>query len=78
LRITYSNQADTFLNSQTKEQRTRIKYAIKHLPNGDVKRLKHTECSYRLRVGDTRIIFAREGYKLDVIKIDNRGDVYKN
>ncbi|GHU37263.1 hypothetical protein FACS1894105_09050 [Clostridia bacterium] len=76
MRISYSGQAETFLAKIPEEQRLRIKYAIKHLPDGDVCRLNGYDEAYRLRVGGVRVIFCRFGYKLDIIKIDNRGDVY--
>ncbi len=32
---------------------------------------------FRLRVGDFRILFDRDGAVILVVKIDNRGQVYK-
>ncbi len=50
--------------------------AINKLPQGDVKKLQGQE-NYRLRVGDYRIIFDKNGEILYIEKIDNRGQVYK-
>jgi mRNA interferase RelE/StbE len=50
--------------------------AIRRLPSGDVKKLQG-ETGYRLRVGDYRVIFDRDGNVLMIIKIDSRGQVYK-
>ena len=72
-----SNQADDFLNRQPIKKSARIKKAIKNLPAGDVKKLKGIKNGYRLRVGDIRVLFEKDGNKVYVIKIDNRGDVYK-
>ena len=47
--------------------------AIEKLPIGDVKKL-HGLNGYRLRVGNFRILFDRDG---NIIDIDNRGQIYK-
>ena len=69
--INYSKQAIKFLQKQ------RIVTAINSLPNGDVKKFQGTDSKYRLRVGDFRVIFDRQGNILYIEKIGNRGDVYK-
>ena len=74
--INYSKQAIKFLSKQDKPTRIRIVEAIKNLPQGDVKKLQGQE-SYRLRVGNYRIIFDKNGDVLHIEKIDNRGQVYK-
>lgn len=74
--INYSKQAIKFLSKQDKPTRIRIVDAIKNLPQGDVKKLQGQE-SYRLRVGNYRIIFDKNGDVLHIEKIDNRGQVYK-
>ena len=74
---TYSNQADDFLLKQPTKKSDRIKGAIRNLPAGDVKKLKGIKNGYRLRIGDIRVLFEKDGNKVHVVKIDNRGDVYK-
>lgn len=74
--IRYSKQAQKFLAKQEISVRNRIIAAIEKLPGGDVKRLKGSPY-YRLRVGDVRVIFDRDGNILFVIRIDSRGQVYK-
>ena len=74
---TYTKQAEGFLDKQTEKQAARIKRAINALPIGDIKKLRGYENMYRLRVGDFRIIFEKEGGNYHIIKIDNRGNVYK-
>lgn len=54
----------------------RIINAINNLPSGDVKKLQGVN-GYRLRVGDFRILFDRDGNITYIEKIDNRGQVYK-
>ena len=74
--INYSKQAIKFLGKQDKPTRIRIVEAISKLPQGDVKKLQGQE-SYRLRVGDYRVIFDKNGDILYIEKIGNRGQVYK-
>jgi mRNA interferase RelE/StbE len=76
LDIHYSKQAVKFLQKQDSVARERIIKAVRRLPSGDVKKLQG-EPGYRLRVGDYRVIFDHEGNVLMVIKIDNRGQIYK-
>ena len=74
----FSKSAVKAINLMEINERKRIKSAIDRLPAGDVKPLKGANGSYRLRVGDRRIIFSYEadGTVL-VAKIGPRGDVYK-
>lgn len=74
--VQYSKQSIKFLSKQDKTTRIRIVEAINKLPQGDVKKLQGQE-NYRLRVGDYRIIFDKNGEILYIEKIDNRGQVYK-
>lgn len=76
--IQYSKQAVKAINGMDKPTKQRIKTAIDAIPNGDIKPLKGLPGSYRLRVGDWRIIF----YYIDsntvlIEQISPRGDVYK-
>jgi mRNA interferase RelE/StbE len=73
----YSKQAQGYLDKQSQKQSDRINQAVAKLPSGDVKKLKGVENAYRLRVGDVRILFERINNCIHVVKIDNRGDVYK-
>ena len=68
--------AEKFLNKQPQDIAQRIRNAINALPLGDVKKLKGTP-HYRLRVGDYRVIFDKDGNIIFVMKIDSRGQVYK-
>lgn len=75
--IRYSKQALKFLKKLDKPTIKRIISAIEMLPSGDVKKLKGKE-GYHLRVGDFRVIFDKDGNVLYIIKIGNRGQVYKD
>lgn len=76
MEIQYSKQAIKFLKKQDMPTRQRIISAINQLPAGDVKSLQGRK-GYRLRVGDYRVIFDKDGNILYIEKIDNRGQVYK-
>ena len=43
---------------------------------GDVKRLKHFEPRYRLRVGDWRVLFEIDGSHAIIWRIRHRSEVY--
>jgi len=73
----YSRQAEGYLNGQTEKQAARIRRAVNALPAGDVKKLKGIHNGYRLRVGTVRVLFEKAGDHIHVVKIDNRGDVYR-
>jgi mRNA interferase RelE/StbE len=75
--VDYTNQAKAYLDKQTEKQSTRIKRSVYALPAGDVKKLRGIENGYRLRVGNVRILFEKDGNNIHIFKIDNRGDVYK-
>ena len=76
MEIYYSKQAEKFLKKQRTITRNRICNAIQNLPAGDVKKLQGIN-GYRLRVGNYRIIFSRNGDVLYIERIDNRGQIYK-
>ena len=75
--VEYSKQAEGYLEKQNERQSARIRVAITNLPVGDVRKLKGINNGYRLRIGSVRILFERYGSKIYIVKIDNRGDVYK-
>ena len=77
MEIKFSKQAIKFLNKQDTIFKKRIVAAINKLPQGDVKKLQGKD-GYRLRVGDVRIIFDIDGNILLIIRIGNRGEIYKN
>lgn len=74
--IRYSKEASKFLKKQNQATRQRIIDAIEKLPMGDVKKLKAIN-GYRLRVGDYRIIYDKDGNIISIITINSRGGSYK-
>lgn len=77
MQINYSKQAIKFLKKQERTLQQRILKAINSLPTGDVKKLQGTSSKYRLRVGDIRVIFDKQGNILYIERINNRGEIYK-
>ena len=61
-----------------KAAKQRIKAVIEKIPAGDIKPLQGSKGSYRLRVGDRRVLFSYPEDDIILIeKIGPRGDVYK-
>ena len=78
MQIKYSKQAEKFLGNRDEITFFRIKAAIHKLPDGDVIKMKgYSVPTYRLTIGKIRVLFTRDGNNIAVIKIDNRGQVYK-
>jgi mRNA interferase RelE/StbE len=79
-RIEIMKPARKFIERQPRGQQERLLKAIYKLPHeGDIKPLAGHENVYRLRVGNFRVIYSIHDDVLTVIvmKIGNRGDVYK-
>lgn len=78
MNIEYSKQSVKAINSMDKRTKQRIKTAVENIPNGDIKPLKGCNGSYRLRVGDLRIIFSYpEKNTVLIEKIKPRGEADK-
>ena len=78
MRIEYARAAVKVINSMDRPTKQRIKAGIEKLPQGDIKPYNGSPGTYRLRVGDWRILFSypEEGTIL-IEKIGPRGGVYK-
>ncbi len=78
--------ARKFLQKIQRKTRTRITEKIHQLgqnpddPGLDIKPLKGPEKLFRLRIGDWRVIYARDDIVriISIEKIGSRGDVYKH
>jgi mRNA-degrading endonuclease RelE of RelBE toxin-antitoxin system len=80
MKPSFGRTALKFLARCGDKERTRLVEAIGELPDkGDIRKLRGQVITniYRLRVGRHRIVFAREGNEIRIIKIDTSGDVYK-
>lgn len=78
MRIEYARAAVKVINSMDRSTKQRIKAGIEKLPQGDIKPYKGSPGTYRLRVGDWRILFSYpEDGTILIEKIGPRGGVYK-
>lgn len=82
MKIQPSKQAIKFLKKQERNVSDRIHAALKGLleipPIGDIKKMKGTGNTYRLRVGNYRVVYTIDYEKemVLILAIDNRGDIY--
>jgi len=77
--VEYKPQAWRDLDGLRLKDATRIETRITKLRNdlaGDVKRLHNFTPSYRLRVGDYRVLFEIEGDKVVIYRIKHRREAY--
>ncbi len=78
MKIEYARAAVKVINGMDRPTKQRIKAGIEKLPQGDIKPYKGSPGTYRLRVGDWRILFSYpEDGTILVEKIGPRGQVYK-
>ncbi len=81
IKFIYSKKAKKSLEGYDYKTSMRIIKAIDKIPLGDIKRLVGNKVPvlFRLRVGKYRIIYMYEDEQtIKVIKIDTRGDIYKD
>ncbi len=81
MKFLYSQTSVRYLKKLEKDISRKIIGAVEKLPReGDIVKLKGKKVknTYRLRVSKYRIIFSWEKDLIKIIKIDTRGDVYKN
>jgi len=81
MKFLYSRTSVRYLQKLEKDISRKIIGAVEILPKeGDIIKLKGKKVKniYRLRAGKYRIIFSWEKDLIKVVKIDTRGDVYKN
>ena len=80
MQIKVYKKAQKFIQKQEQKNAIRIISALEGLKEkpfqGDIKNLSKRD-ELRLRVGDFRIIFQERNGEIHILRIDNRGDVYK-
>lgn len=69
MELKFSKQAKKFLHKLSKSDYDRILASIYKLPKGDVVKLQGTG-GFRLRVGNFRILFTKDGQILDITFVD--------
>lgn len=78
MRIEYAKAAVKVINSLDRPTKQRIKAALEKIPAGDIKPYKGSPGTYRLRVGDWRVLFSHpEDGIILVEKIGPCSSVYK-
>ena len=78
MEIYYAKSAVKVINGMERTTKQRIKAALEKLPEGDIKALRGSPGTYRLRVGGWRILFSYPEQNIVLVeKIGPRGDVYK-
>ena len=78
MEIIYSKSAVKAISRMDSATKQRVKQGIEAIPGGDIKPLRGSDGTYRLRVGDWRILFEYETHGLIRIKkVAPRGGVYK-
>lgn len=79
-RVLIDKPARKFIEKQPPAQQKRILTALYKLPDvGDIRPMRGKVNQYRVRIGEYRAIYTldRDILTVTVLKVDNRGDVYK-
>ena len=76
--IEFERMAAKQIGSLDKSIKERLKKGIDDLPNGDIKKLQGYSATYRLRVGNYRIIYTISDSTIIIKAILPRGSAYKN
>ncbi|MDR1159030.1 MAG: type II toxin-antitoxin system RelE/ParE family toxin [Syntrophomonadaceae bacterium] len=78
MNFTVTSRAKKALHRMDAVTRRRIVYAIQKIPEGDIAPLKGAPGSFRLRVGDWRVLYScPDDVTIQIDKIAPRGSVYK-
>lgn len=78
MKIEYAKRAVKVINSLDKPTKQRIRTAIEKLPDGDVRPLIGSNGTYRMRIGDWRVLFSYPANDTILIeRIGPRGKIYK-
>ena len=79
-KVVIDRPARKFIEKQPRSQQERILTALYRLPyEGDIFPMRGRKGQYRLRIGTYRAVYNlfNDVLTVQVIKVDNRGDVYK-
>lgn len=77
MKILYSKSAVKSIKSLNEPIKSNIRTAIEKLPQGDIKKLQGYTSSYRLRVGNYRVIYTIKTDEIFIEDILPRGSAYK-
>lgn len=76
MEIVYSKPAIKAISRMDTPTKQRLKSAIEKLPSGDVRKMVGYTNTYRLRVGNLRVLFEMQE-DIIILNILPRGDAYK-
>ena len=79
-RVFIEKPARKFIQKQPSAQQKRILTALYKLPDvGDIRPMRGKVNQYRVRIGTYRAVYTLNDdiLTVNVLKVDNRGDVYK-
>lgn len=81
LDVKLGKQAEKYFHSQDRVTRQRLKKGLSGLekepPEGDIVPIQGVPNTFRLRIGDFRVLFREDADAIIVTKIHPRGQVYK-
>ncbi|MFT7003965.1 MAG: mRNA interferase RelE/StbE [Sulfurimonas sp.] len=79
MKISYSKTFEKKFSKYDRKLQEKIFVAIQNLPNGDIKRLTGNDIPliYRIRISKYRILFHMNEEEIQILKVDSRGDIYK-
>ncbi|MCL2357919.1 MAG: type II toxin-antitoxin system RelE/ParE family toxin [Defluviitaleaceae bacterium] len=78
MQILFSRRAAKAVSRMDTATKSRVRRGIQSIPSGDVKPFKSSAGSYRLRIGDWRIIFSYQDNDTILVEdIGRRGQIYK-
>jgi mRNA interferase RelE/StbE len=79
MNIYYSKTFEKKFSKFDRKLQVKIFEAIQKIPDGDVKKLTGNDIPpiYRLRVSKYRVLFHINETKIEILKVDSRGDIYK-
>lgn len=76
--IQYTRQSVKQIKNLDSNTKARVKHGIEKLPFGDIKKLKGYTNTYRLRIGNYRVIYTYENDSIIIIAVLPRGNAYDN
>ena len=76
MQLQVTKTAEKAIKKLDKDTRQRIIAGIKKLPFGDIKKLKGYEISYRLRIGNYRVLYTFDGYTYEPIEAKSTNKLY--
>lgn len=77
MRLIITKTAEKSIKRLDKPTRQRVIDGIYKLPYGDIKKLTGHTNTFRLRIGDFRVIYFSDGYTITIVDVLPRGEAYK-